>query len=138
MCEVPKKTPWYQLCEAWVSEGGLSHLRHARRSWMSPLDKDFFLSSCGLRRDSQESRYCLVLPLPYPRIQTLRVSGKLRSHVASEHHHGHGVNRRFDEPIMPIEASGFLILGVDQHQPNPDGPGHLDGLEHEVLEERGT
>jgi hypothetical protein len=39
---------------------------------------------------------------------------------------------------MPVEALGFLIFGVDQHQPNPDGPGHLDGLEHEVLEEGGT
>ena len=68
----------------------------------------------------------------------MRVSEKLRSLVTDEHHHGHGVDRRFDEPIMPVEAPGFLILVVNQHEPNPDGPGHLDGLEHEVLEERDT
>jgi len=39
---------------------------------------------------------------------------------------------------MPVEALGFLILGVDQHQPDPDTPGHLDGLEHEVPEEGGA
>jgi len=63
------------------------------------------------------------------------VSEKLRSHIADEHHHGHGVNWRFDEPVTPIEALGVRILGVDQHQPNPNSPGYLDCLEHEVPEE---
>ena len=56
--EVPKKTPWCQLCEAWawsVSEGGLSHIRHARRSGIWPLEEAFFLSSSRLRRGAHGS-----------------------------------------------------------------------------------
>jgi len=40
--EAPKQTPWYQLCEAWswsVSEGGFSHIRHARRFGNWPRDQ---------------------------------------------------------------------------------------------------
>ena len=33
-----------------VSEGGLSHVRHARRSGIWPLEQDFFLRSSGRRR----------------------------------------------------------------------------------------
>jgi len=62
VCEVQKKTPWYQLCEAWtwsVSEGGLSHIRHARRSGIWPLEQDFFLrsSSCRGRRAASSLRF---------------------------------------------------------------------------------
>ena len=39
-----------------VSEGGLSHMRHARRSGIWPLDEDFFLSSSRLRRGAHGSR----------------------------------------------------------------------------------
>ncbi len=61
VCEVQKKTPWYQLCEAWtwsVSEGGLSHIRHARRSGIWPLDQELvLLGSIRLRGVSATKAY---------------------------------------------------------------------------------
>ena len=50
------------------------------------------------------------------------MSEKLRSHVADEHRHGRGVDRRFDEPKMPVEALGFLFLGVGGTNPIPTVP----------------
>jgi hypothetical protein len=40
-----------------VSEGGLSHVRHARRSGISSLDQDFFLCSFCKSRVGVR-RYC--------------------------------------------------------------------------------
>ena len=37
---------------------------------------------------------------------------------------------------MDVEALRLVVLGVDQEHPDPDRLGHLEGFEHEVLQER--
>jgi hypothetical protein len=55
--------------------------------------------------------------------------------IPKEPHQDERIDPRFDEPVVAVEAFCFVVLGVDEQDPYPDRLGHLEGLEHEVLQE---